>query len=50
MLCFIELIHASIITRIIKKYKNSKIDMRLKPANSPSKPPNVAVNINKYKY
>jgi len=22
--------------------------MRLKPANSPSKPPNVAVNINKY--
>lgn len=48
LLCFIELIQASVITRIIKKYRNSKIDMRLKPANSPSKPPNDAANINKY--
>ena len=42
-----ELIQASVITRIMKKYRNSKIDMRLKPANSPSKPPNDAANINK---
>lgn len=48
LLCFIELIHASVITRITKKYISSKIDMRLKPANNPSKPPNDAVNINKY--
>lgn len=48
LLYFIEWIHASVITRIIRKYRSSKIDIRLKPANNPSKPPNDAVNINKY--
>lgn len=48
LLRFLELMHASIITRIIKKYITSKMDIRLKPANNPSKPPKDAENIKTY--
>lgn len=37
-----ELLYVSVITRMTKKYRNSKTDMRLNPANNPSKPPNDA--------
>jgi len=45
LLRFLGFLHTFIITRITKKYKISKMDMRLKPANNPSKPPKDAENI-----
>lgn len=50
LLHFDDLTRASTITRITKKYRNSKIVMRLKPTNSPSKPPNDAERIDKNYY